>query len=111
MKSNLGGQYIKGNAIPNEEALKTFGQQLKDKRLNLNVTQVQVEAQSGVSVTVIKRLESGKAISTENLVKILKAYGVLPEFLTLFEPEQISLEEQWNLLQKKQLSKRQRAKP
>lgn len=109
MKSKLGGQYIRGNAVANEEALKILGQQLKEKRLTLNATQAQVEAHSGVSVTVVKRLESGKPISTENLVKILKAYGALADLLRLFEPEQMNLEDQWHLLQKNQKTKRKRA--
>lgn len=105
----LGGKYIKGNGTPAEEALKIFGSQLKEKRLKLNATQAQVEAQSGVSLTAIKRLESGKPISSANLIKLLKAYGLLPALLSLFEPEEISLEEKWNLMQKNQRNHRQRA--
>jgi len=105
----IGGRYIPGNGISTEEALKTFGQHLKEKRLALNATQAQVETQSGVSLTVIKRLESGKPISTENLVKLLKAYGLIGSLLDLYKPEEISLEDQWHLIQKNLRNKRQRA--
>lgn len=107
----IGGKYVKGNAIPTEEALHLFGRQLKEKRLALNVTQAQVEAQSGVSLTVIKRLESGKPITTDKLIKLLKAYSLLSELLSVFEPEEISLENKWKLMQKNSRNKRKRSSP
>jgi len=106
---SIGGRYKKDNGISTDEALTRFGKMLKDKRLSLNITQAKLKEHSGVSLTVIKRLESGKPISTNNLMSILRSYELLPEILTLYVEPELSLEEQWVLQQKKEKNKRVRA--
>lgn len=104
----LGGRYIKGNGITTYDALVEFGANIKALRISLNATQEELREHSGVSLTVIQRLERGKAVSTSNLVKLLRSLNSLPELMTLYKQPEISLEDEWKLRQKKSKSTKQR---
>ncbi|PLA75031.1 hypothetical protein CYQ88_03790 [Hydrogenovibrio sp. SC-1] len=91
----ISGRYIKGNGITPSDALAKFGKSFKTKRISISATQEDLQIHSGVSLTVIKRLEAGKPISTENLVKLLRSIELLPEFLSLIPEPEISLEDEF----------------
>lgn len=106
----LGGRYIAGNNAPIEESLRKFGQILKSKRIQKNATQKDLAAHSGVSVDTIKRGESGRSISTEKLLQIMRSLEMLPALMDAYKEPEISLEDEWLLKQKKAKTKRQRVR-
>lgn len=96
----IGGRYVKGNGITSISALSEFGKSFKTKRIAMQATQEELHLHSGVSLTVIKRLEAGKPISTENLVKLLQSLELLPQFLAIIPEPQISLADEFKQMQK-----------
>lgn len=109
LQRKLGGQYLSGNNMPVDLALKKLGDMVRSKRLDMNVTQSEVAEHTGVSESVIKRLESGKPVSSENMVKVMMALIMIKDLLNLYKPPEISLKERFELEQKKTKNKRQRA--
>ncbi len=101
----LGGRYVQNNSMPISEASSRFGAIFKERRLAQNVTQKYLATHIGVSETVIKRLESGKPISTENMLKVMIALMMFKDFQEVFATPEISLKDKWALLQKKEKSK------
>lgn len=63
-----------------------LGQRFQRHRLNRNITQAQLAKDSGVSRTVVQRLERGDGCTLESLVKLLRALNLLDE-LNSFLPE------------------------
>ena len=64
-----------------------LGEKIRSYRINLNITQKQLAAKSGVSLSTVIRLESGASIQLEGLIKIIDALG-LGANLELLIPEQ-----------------------
>ena len=55
----------------------TIGKRIAEARINLNITQEQLEELSGFSVSTISRFETGKTQpSIENLIKLSKVLNV-----------------------------------
>jgi len=50
---------------------------LKQRRLNLNLTQDYLAEESGLHLQTIKKLEAGRTVSLLTLIKVLRAYGDL----------------------------------
>ncbi len=65
------------------DVLREVGSRLKALRLQQNRRVSDVAADSGVSSRTIHRLESGRPIGTENLVRVLRALGRLQALETL----------------------------
>lgn len=109
-QNKLGGKFIKGNNLSTEDALSQLGGKIKTLRINANATQGDLSLHCGVSLTVVQRIEGGKSISTQNLIKILRSLGALSELMALYQEPEISLEDKWNLKQKKLTQKKQRVR-
>lgn len=60
-----------------QAALRTLGQRLARHRLNRNLTQANLAAQAGVSPLTVQRIERGRSSQAANLVRILRALGLL----------------------------------
>lgn len=106
---SINGQYINGNNMPVSEALKQLGENFKAQRLNRpGVTQKIISEESGVSETVVKRFESGKPISSENMIKLLMPFGLVKEILESTKPIN-SLQDRWEAIQKNKKVNRVRA--
>ena len=106
----LGGRYLPDNNLPDKELLKRLGQILKNKRIQKEVTQKELSSHSGISVDTVKRGESGKSISTENLMRIMRSLEMIPDLMDAYKEPDFSLEEEWELRQKKLKSMRQRVR-
>ncbi|WP_127471318.1 helix-turn-helix domain-containing protein [Thiomicrorhabdus aquaedulcis] len=107
--SKLGGRYVPGNNMPIEQAVKQLGNVIQAKRLSMNVTQEELSVHTGVSVGTIKRLEQGRPVSTENMIKVMIPLLMVKDLLSLYVEPEISLQERFELQQKKIKNKRQRA--
>lgn len=59
------------------EALRGLGERLAARRLERNQTQAQLAKSAGVSLRTVVRLESGESSQLTNLVRVLRALGLL----------------------------------
>ena len=57
--------------------LAEVGRRIARYRLNLNLTQAALAIEAGVSAPTVQRLESGRSTQTSNLIRILRALGLL----------------------------------
>ena len=67
--------------------LAEMGGRISRRRLNRNITQNDLARQAGVARIVVQRLEGGRGCTLENLIRILRALGLL-EQLDFFLPDQ-----------------------
>jgi transcriptional regulator with XRE-family HTH domain len=57
--------------------LDELGDRLRRTRIRRDLTQRDLAREAGVSVDTVKRLESGRAIGTDNLVRVLRVLGLV----------------------------------
>ena len=60
-----------------DAALEALGRRLARHRLNRNLTQAALAAQAGVSTPTVQRIEQGHSSQASNLIRILRALGLL----------------------------------
>ena len=70
--------------------LEEIAKRFRELRLRKNMQQKILSDYSGVALGTIRRFESGEAISTENLVRIMRGLGLLDNFEQLIPKEPIS---------------------
>jgi transcriptional regulator with XRE-family HTH domain len=57
------------------EWLQAIGSELRQRRIRVQITQVDLAGRAGVSLGAIKNLESGRGATLTSLVKVLRALG------------------------------------
>jgi transcriptional regulator with XRE-family HTH domain len=67
-----------------------LGGNIRTLRVQKNLDQKQLAAQSGVSLTAIRRLETGKTTTTETLISVLRILGKTDWLLALAPPVDIN---------------------
>jgi transcriptional regulator with XRE-family HTH domain len=73
-------------------ALRSLGKDIGDWRRLRGLTQVQVADRAGISRDTLTRLEGGDGgISTENLMRVLRALGVLDKLSRALDPYESDL--------------------
>jgi len=72
------------SAQTDESALALFGKRMAAFRIRNNWTQAKFAQISGVSKGTIERIERGDSVQVLNLVKVLRASGMLDTFLGIF---------------------------
>lgn len=72
------------------EVLREVGARLKALRLQQNRRTRDLAADAGVSPRTIDRLEAGRNIGTENLVRVMRALGRLQAFEALVPAPEVS---------------------
>lgn len=87
--------------------LATLGERLLRRRLERNRTQAQLAHDAGVSKRTIERVERGESTQTSNLIRVLRALGLLDRLDLLAPPPIPSPMEQLRLRRKE----RRRASP
>jgi transcriptional regulator with XRE-family HTH domain len=60
-----------------DAALETLGRRLARHRLNRNLTQTALAVEAGVSTPTVQRIEQGHSSQAANLIRILRALGLL----------------------------------
>lgn len=71
---------------------KLFGKNVKEKRMNLRLTQEQLAEKAGISPKSLSQIELGNNfISAENLDALCNALNVMPHQLFEFEAEKPSI--------------------
>ena len=72
------------------DVLRELGARLKTLRLQQNLRVQDLAADSGVSPRTIDRLEAGRSIGTENLVRVMRGLGRLRSFEALVPVPEVS---------------------
>ncbi|MDO8989049.1 MAG: helix-turn-helix transcriptional regulator [Sideroxyarcus sp.] len=67
-----------------------LGEQLRALRLKRNEDQIEVAEGAGISVSALKRLESGKGATMKTFIKALRYYGRTDWLLALSPPITVS---------------------
>ena len=70
--------------------MQALGRRLARHRLNRNLTQAALAAQAGVSKPTVQRIEQGHSSQTANLIRILRALGMLDNLDVLVTEPPIS---------------------
>jgi transcriptional regulator with XRE-family HTH domain len=73
-----------------DAALKELGQRLAQYRLNQNLSQADLGKRAGVSRNTITRMEAGKSTQATNLIRTLRALGLLQNLDALVPEPQVS---------------------
>jgi transcriptional regulator with XRE-family HTH domain len=74
---------LAGQQLSDEEALADLGSRLARVRLDRNLTQATLAAEAGVSTSTVKRLEAGGSTQLTNLMRVLRALGLLANLAAL----------------------------
>jgi len=75
------------------EILAQLGRRLERLRLDAGITQADLADTAGVSKRTVERLEAGASVQLTNLVRVLRALGVLERFTSMIpEPRPRPLE-------------------
>jgi transcriptional regulator with XRE-family HTH domain len=69
----------------NDSLLNGIGERLKQLRLTANLTREQLAADAGVSADTVRNAESGRNVSLETLVCLLRGLGELQRLQGLLE--------------------------
>lgn len=75
-----------------------IGEKLKAVRLRQNITQQSLAESAEVSLSTVKKIESGEISSFASLLRILRILGRLDSLQSLVEEEQLSPNEYYNLV-------------
>ena len=86
-----------------------FGKRIASSRLNCNWTQADLANKAGVSKSTVEHIEKGQSTQLLNMVKILRALGLLNQFLGAFPEQGPSPMELLAASRKQAASKRKRA--
>ena len=87
-----------GNSYPASDhaALHALGRRLARHRLNRNLTQAALAARAGVSTLTVQRVEKGHSSQAANLIRILRALGLLENLDALVpEPPVSPIQQAW----------------
>ena len=88
---------------------KRIGEKLKAIRLKRNITQQSLAEASSISLSSVKKVENGEIGSFDTLLRILRTLGMLDSISTLFEEDQLSPSEYYQMVNKAKKQTRKRA--
>ena len=72
--------------LSEDAVLEELGSRISRHRLNRNLTQAQLAREAGVSLSTVNRMEAGNSSQISNLVRVLRALGIM-ENLNLLVPQ------------------------
>ncbi|HBH08915.1 MAG TPA: XRE family transcriptional regulator [Rikenellaceae bacterium] len=100
-------------SLSDTQMQKRIGEKLKSVRLKQNITQKNLSEEAGISLSSIKKIESGEIGSFESLLRVMRVLGKLDTFQNLIAEEQLSPSEYYELVNagKKNSRKRAAGKP
>lgn len=88
---------------------KRIGNRLKAVRLKRNITQQSLAEASSISLSSLKKIESGEIGTFDSLLRVLRTLGMLENIAELFEEEQMSPGEYYEVVNKAKKQTRKRA--
>lgn len=93
-------------ASSDNRLIELIGTKVKNLRLNKNMSQASVATDSGVTISVVQRLEKGAGCTLLNLIKILRGINGLNLISDFFKQEPVSPRMLAQLANKKKARKR-----
>lgn len=88
---------------------KRIGEKLKAIRLKRNITQQSLAEASSISLSSVKKVENGEIGSFDTLLRILRTLGMLESISALFEEDELSPSEYYEMVNKAKKQSRKRA--
>jgi len=85
------------NEESDDAILEQLGERLLQYRLNMNMTQVTLAREAGVSARTINRIEHGQSTQLSNFVRLLRSLGLLKNIDALIPTPAISPLQQMKL--------------
>lgn len=73
--------------LSDEVVLADLGRRLTRRRIALDLTQTELARQAGVGKRTLERIEAGESSQTTNLIRVLRALGLLPRLELLVPSE------------------------
>ncbi|MCH5330718.1 MAG: helix-turn-helix transcriptional regulator [Alistipes sp.] len=86
-----------------------IGENLKAVRLKQNITQQSLAEAAEVSLSTIKKIETGEIKSFDSLLRVMRILGKLDAIQSLVEEEQLSPNEYYEMVHAAQKKTRKRA--
>ncbi len=77
-------------ARSDDAVLQEIGTRLAQYRLNRNLTQRELAREAGVSLSTVTRIEDGKSAQLTNLIRVLRALGLLDNLEALVPAPRVS---------------------
>ncbi len=86
-----------------------IGARIKHVRLKQNITQANLAIEAQVSLSTVKKVESGEIGSFDSFLRIMRTLNMLEDLQPLLAEDQISPTEYYNLVHSIKKSERKRA--
>lgn len=86
----------------NDFILLEMGHRIRDIRLSRSITQKELANDSGVAYSTIVRIENGEGANIENLMRVMRVFGLLHNFDILIPEQEMTPEELYNNKTKRQ---------
>ena len=103
---------MNNESTKSDQAILTeLGQAIAKERLNINMTQIELANEAGVSKATVQRMEDGKSTQVTNLIRILRALNLIDDFLNFLPQIPIRPLEAVNKKVKQRASKTIRTDP
>ena len=96
-------------ALSDVQLVKRIGNKLKAVRLKRNITQQSLAEAASISLSSLKKIESGVIGTFDSLLRVLRTLGMLESIATLFEEDQMSPSEYYDMVNKSKKQTRKRA--
>ena len=91
------------------DIVKRIGANLKSMRLRQNITQSNLAESAGVSLSTLKKIESGDICSFDSFLRMLRTLRKLDVLQPLVEEEQLTPNEYWEFINSAKRKIRKRA--
>ena len=95
--------------LSDSQLCKRLGEKLKAIRLKRNITQQSLAEASSISLSSLKKIENGEIGTFDSLLRVLRTLGMLESISALFEEEQLSPSEYYEMVNKAKKHMRKRA--
>ena len=96
--------------LADTEICRRIGKKIKQLRLRQNITQMSLAEQSQISVSSVKKIESGEIGSFDSLMRVLRILGELDIFSSLLKEDEMSPNEYLEFVEAVRKKQRKRAK-
>ena len=95
--------------LSDTQLTKRIGEKLKAIRLKRNITQQSLAEASSISLSSLKKIENDEIGTFDSLLRVLRTLGMLESISALFEEEQLSPSEYYEMVNKAKKHMRKRA--
>lgn len=92
------------------KAQRKIAQSVRDRRLNLELTQEGLAERSGVALSTLRKYEQKGVISLDSFLKLLSVVGGLEELVSALEPSKINFKTIDDVLRENDNTGRQRGR-